>query len=577
MHESQETILKGQPITPGIAIGKFLVLEQKRHSIGPHFIHSSLTQQELEKFRQALAAAKQEILQVKQTVSRDLDPKHIQIFEVQAMLLDDPEVNGAVEHEIKENCKSATLAYREVIEKNIASLFKSNNQYLKERIADIQALKSRVLEKLSGQKFQPVMNLQAPAVVLSNSISPAELVQLNRKNILGLGVKEAGVTSHVALLSKAFNIPTVVGWETELKLEQLSGQAIVDGNSGKLILFPQPDTLELYQKKKERWDRQIQKVKNSADLPALTKDKTKINLLANLDLPEEADLAISRGADGVGLFRTEFMFLVAPGFPTEEEQFKVYSILLEKFNPLPVTVRTLDLGGDKLFGPGQEEREANPFLGWRAIRVCLDFPDLFKTQLRALLRASVKGTLKIMIPMVAQPEEITRTLQLLKQVKSDLRRKKQPFSRKIEIGIMIEIPSAALTAETLAKQVDFFSLGTNDLTQYTLAVDRGNRKISNLFDELDPAVLKLIQMTVQAARKHKIEVAICGEMAAWNLALPALLGLGLRTFSVAPSHIAEVKSVLAKISLSRARQATNKIMKMKTRGEIKTELKKLIR
>ena len=577
MLNRNQIILKGQPVSPGIAIGKLLVLERINESAGPVSIDSSLAEQELQKFEQALAGTKNELLEIARTVAQQLDSKHVQIFEAQIMLLDDPEVRKEVAKEIRENFKSAERAYREVLDKSVSNLAKSGNQYLKERVLDVQAVKNRVLEQLSGKNLRPRVELSSPAVILAQFLSPGELIQMDRKHILGLALKEAGVTSHVALLSKAFNIPTVVAWENGLELENQEAQAILDGNSGQVILFPEAQTLVFYQRRKKLWEEQMSRIQKASQKQGLTKDKARITLLANIDLPEEADLALKYGAEGVGLFRTEFIFLSSTGFPTEEEQFQVYGNVLERFKPRPVTIRTTDLGGDKFFGSSQDARDLNPFLGWRAVRVCLDTPALFKTQLKALYRASLKGNLKIMIPMVSCQEEVEKVCKIAQEVRAELKKEKTKFNPKVPLGIMVEIPAAALNASGLARIVDFFSLGTNDLTQYTLAVDRGNMKISHLFDELDPAVLRLIQMTVKAARKNRIEVSICGELAASALALPALLGLGIDQISVAPVHLPKIKAALSKVSLAKAKKLAQKLCQFTDREDVRKALKRFLK
>lgn len=572
-----QIVLKGQGVSPGIAIGKVFTLEKKDHQAEPLSIDASLAEQELQKFEQALANTKRELLDIAGTVASQLDPQHLQIFQAQIMLLDDPEVRKEVEKEIRENLKSASAAYREVVERSLSVLQKSSNQYLRERVSDVQAVRNRVLHQLAGGKLLSKIELASPAIILADSLAPGELIQLNRKNILGLALKEAGATSHVALLSKAFNIPTVVAWEDGLESEPKESSAIIDGHTGKVILYPDQETLIFYQRRKKVWEAQLSKAAKLSGLPAQTKDKVKITLLANIDIPEEAELALKYGAEGVGLFRTEFLFLSASGFPTEEGQFQIYNKVLEKFCPRPVTIRTTDLGGDKLFGATDDNRDPNPFLGWRAVRVCLDSPALFRTQLRALYRASVKGNLKIMIPMVSCVEEVRQLKRMVKEVQRELRKEKVKFNPKVPLGIMVEIPSAALNASGLAKEVDFFSLGTNDLTQYTLAVDRGNKKVGHLFDELNPAVLKLIQMTIQAARRNKIEVSICGELAAFPLALPALIGLGLDKLSVAPVNLARVKTTLSKINLAKARKLAQKLCTMTEKESVRKALKGLFK
>jgi phosphotransferase system enzyme I (PtsI) len=565
--------LKGRAVSPGIAIGRLLCLKRRREYNGPVFVDSSLTEQELGKFRQGLARARQELLEITRTAAQQLDPSHQQIFQAQIMLLDDPEMRKEVETEISENSKSAAAAYREVLDRSQKNLVLSQNQYLKERIADIQAAKNRVLDHLSGQRLEPVWQLSTPVVILADFLTPGELIQLDRKHILGLALKEAGTTSHVALLSKAFGVPAVVGWEDNLPAAENNVQAIIDGNSGQVIVWPDHQTLVFYQRRKRLWETQLTRIQKLSQRPSLTKDKVKISVLANIDIPEETELARQYGAEGVGLYRTEFMFLVSPGFPSEEEQYQAYRRALERFYPRPVTIRTTDLGGDKLLGSAEEFKDPNPFLGWRAIRVCLDSVGLFKAQLRALYRASVKGNLKIMIPMICAQEEVNQLLKIAGQVRRELKKEKIPFNPRVPLGIMVETPSAALNSSGLARQVDFLSLGTNDLTQYTLAVDRGNKRVAHLFDELDPAVLKLINLTVRTAQKTKTEISICGEMAASTLALPVLLGLGLRQLSVAPVHIPKIKQAIGRVNLNRARKLAAKLVNLHDRSEVRKALR----
>ncbi|HKZ21830.1 MAG TPA: phosphoenolpyruvate--protein phosphotransferase [candidate division Zixibacteria bacterium] len=565
---NSETIWEGKVASPGIAIGEVFLFNQKEITVPRKKLFPSEVASEIERFQKALNSAKKEILKAQNSSNAKMKKDHSQIFETQKMFLEDEILKQNVIEKIQKDKINSEWAYEVVLDQAIDALSSSPNQYLKERVFDIQALKNRMLEHMQGIRQEKLNTMKSSAIVFATHLSPSDLLNLRKQKVGGLVLKESGVTSHVAILAKSLRIPMVVGVEenfTELK----NGLPVVlDAESGRVILSPDQETLREFKVRREKLAQEKKKLQLLKKKPAITKDRKRINLLANLEIPEEAQAALDYGAEGVGLFRTEFLFGDSSQIPSEEEQFQAYSAVLKKFSPRPVIIRTFDLGGDKMASSSQTVTENNPFLGWRAIRVGLDVPEILETQFRALLKASRYGNLKIMFPFISNLEEIRKTKNILKQVQTQLKNKKVPIATKIPLGIMIEVPSAALNVDIFAKEVDFFSLGTNDLIQYTLAVDRTNPQVAWWYQNFNPAILRLIQVSVEAAFKNKKEIAVCGEMAGETLALPFLIGLGIKELSVTPPLVPEIKEKIGKLSLSECKKIAAKVLKMDSAQEI---------
>lgn len=571
---NSEIIWEGKIASPGIAIGEVFLFNPKEITVPRKKLYPSEIASEIERFQKALNSARKEVAQAQNSSNAKLKKEYSKFFEIQKMFLEDEILKQNVMEKIQKDKINAEWAYEIILDQAISALSSSPNQYLKERVFDIQALKNRMLEYMLGIRQESLDGLKSPTIVFATHLSPSDLLNLRKKKVGGLVLKESGVTSHVAILAKSLRISMVVGVEENFSELKNGMPVVLDAESGRVILSPDEKTLREFKVSQEKLAQEIKKLQLLKKKAAMTKDRKKINLLANLEIPEEAQAALDYGAEGVGLFRTEFLFADSSQIPSEEEQFQAYVFVLKKFSPRPVIIRTFDLGGDKMASNYQMVTENNPFLGWRAIRVGLDVPEILETQLRALLKASRYGNLKIMFPFISNVEEIRKAKKILKQVLTQLKNKKVPMAAKIPLGIMIEVPSAALNVDIFAKEVDFFSLGTNDLIQYTLAVDRTNPQVASWYQTFHPAILRLIQDAVEAAFKNKKEIAVCGEMAGETLALPVLIGLGIKDLSLTPPLVPEIKEKIGKLSFTECKKIAGKVLKMDSAEEITEYLEK---
>ncbi|NLB56567.1 MAG: phosphoenolpyruvate--protein phosphotransferase, partial [Lentisphaerae bacterium] len=434
------------------------------------------------------------------------------------------------------------------------ALSKATDEYLRERVADVNDITRRIKANLTGDAESPVAFVKAGSVIVAHDMLPSEIVSIDRTKVVGIAIDSGSPTSHAAILAGKLGIPTVVGLNNISAAVRSGDQVLIDGNKGLVIIRPLQERLDQYKKIAEARKQVAAGLKLLKDLPAETKDGYRVMLSANIEQVNDLDAVLASGADGIGLFRTEYFFMTRSDIPTEEEQFEAYREVAERVSPSATIIRTLDLGGDKFISKlDMSWKESNPFMGWRAIRFCLAQPDLFRTQLRAILRASVFGNIKIMYPMISNVDEIVRANLILENAKKELLERGVPFDPKMEVGAMIEVPSAAMVADTLASYVDFFSLGTNDLVQYTLAIDRGNERVAYLYEPTHLAVLRLIKSTVDAGPKHGIWTGICGGMGGDPMLVPLLIGLGINEFSVNPPLLPVVKDAIRSITYSDAR------------------------
>ncbi len=571
---AKEKILRGVPASKGIGIGNGFVYEAKKVQVFQTPILSVYLKEEVARFEKALEETKKELSEIKRRINQEIGEDFGQFLDAQIMMLEDREIIESVKERIFNEKKNAEYIYHQVLSEYARRLEASNNTYFKERIIDIWDVAQRVLKNLLGLVHTSVIEAPPGSVIIAHDLPPSEATLINPKNVSGIAMELGGRTSHTAITARALEIPAVLGIEGLLNKVSYGEKIIVDGNRGIVVVNPNPSRVKLYEAIQKK-DVQIERaLAPYCELPPETRDGKHIDISANIEFFAEAEHAKRYGAWGIGLFRTEFLYLARRGSPTEEEQFRVYNALARVIKPHPVIIRTFDLGGDKIFS---DYHEANPFLGWRAIRVCLREKEFFKEQLRAILRASVNRNIKIMFPMVATYEEVKRIKLILQEVKNELKAKGIEYDEEIQVGIMMETPSAALLSSYLAHEVDFFSIGSNDLTQYTLAVDRGNERISQLFDHFHPAVLRLIKEVIDAGHRGNIWVGLCGELAGDPMAIPLLVGLGIDELSMSPSAIPKAKMVLRMTTLPLCQEIAQGALDCRTALEVKRYLHRAVR
>jgi phosphotransferase system enzyme I (PtsI) len=557
------------PVSPGIAIGPALLFDASELKIIRSTVRKSEIEAEIEKFRQAVDQAKHRVGKVKKEVLEKLGEEHAKIFDAHTLILEDQTIIERTLEEITQNHKNAGYAFDDTMLDVLKKLQGVSDEYLKDRIADVRDVRSRVLHILFGSQQYTLADLRNPAVVVARELTPSDTAQMNKDMILGVITEIGGKTSHAAIISRALEIPSVVGVHQATQLIPSGANLVVDGNTGEVLVNPDKPTLRKWQAAKRKYYYFEKRLLKYVDKPALTKDGREIKILANIELPFEIDTALQHGARGIGLFRTEFLYLTRNDLPSEEEQYQVYKEAAKKLAPHPVIIRTFDLGGDKFIHGADKMDEMNPFLGWRSIRISLDREDIFRVQLRAILRASANGNVRIMFPMISCLEELRKAKEIMLEEKKRLLKQKVACDPHLKTGTMIEVPSAAIIAPHLAKECDFMSIGTNDLVQYTIAVDRGNEKIADLFEELHPSVLSFINMIIEAGHAENIPVGICGEMASDPASFLVLLGMGVDEFSMSPVIIPEMKRILTSVTFQEVYYVVEKILQMKTTQEIK--------
>ncbi len=562
-------VLNGIPVSPGIAIGSALVFTSLGSSIPQYDISPADAENEIVRFQAALDAAIYEIDEViRQKSDQPNNDDSISMLESHRLMLQDPDMQEQVTKLVTAKRQNVEWIFHGVIQEIMDKLNLSENEYLRERISDLQDVERRVLNRLIGRNLPNLRKLNSDKILICDDLMPSDAISMDTRHVLGVAMDQGGKTSHTAILTRAFEIPAVLGLSRVSDAAKHGDTIIIDGGAGRVVLRPDAKTMREYEQKRREWRKREVRLMRYTNLPAETRDGKLIFLKANIEIPEEIDSVISHGADGVGLYRSEFLFLQSGSIPDEEAQYRVYSQVLESMSGKTVTIRTLDIGGDKLFPGRFDHRDKNPILGWRAIRLCLSEKQLFRTQLRALLRASAHGKLRIMFPMISGLDELNQVFDLYREVYEELQREAVPVAAYIPIGIMIEIPSAAVISDILAKRVDFFSIGTNDLIQYTLAVDRGNERIAYLYEPFHPAVLRMLTLIIRNAHANGIPVAMCGEMAGDPLATLILLGLGLDEFSMGAVAIPEVKQIIRNVTLLEAEELVGTIMDMKSHEEI---------
>lgn len=572
--------MQGIAVSPGIAIGK--VFLKTEHNIGFEEKLVDDIEKELKRLTIALENAKIELEELIRETSKKLGQKEAEVFEAHLMLVDDPELIEPIKEKIKGKKINAEAAIAQTVDFFSQMFEELDDEYIKARGVDIKDVGKRLIRILSCQG-KAITELEENTVVVATDLTPSDTAQLDTAKVIAFVTREGARTSHTAIMARSLGIPAVVGVGEELSsvIEQgqlVSGQVIiVDGNTGQVIVNPDQETERKYQKKKEKYQQKQRRLNKYKDKKALTKDGKGIEVSGNIGNLADIESILEQGGEGIGLFRTEFLYMDRDKLPTEEEQFEVYRQVAEKMKGKPVVIRTLDIGGDKELSYLDLPKEMNPFLGYRAIRICLDRSDIFKTQLKAILAASNYGNIKIMYPMVSSVDEVRLANKILQECKKELVEEGKGYSQDLEVGIMVEVPAAVMEADIIAREVDFFSIGSNDLIQYTIAVDRVNEKIAKMYTPYHPAVLKLIKKTIDSAHKAGIWVGMCGEAAADELLLPYLLGAGLDEFSMSAISILKTKELLGKWTVEEAKEITANVLTLHSAEKIKEFLLKVAR
>lgn len=563
-HKS-ETILRGIPAAPGIAIGKVYLYVKDDPISYERALAPEEVQGEIEKLTKAIARSEKELLKILAYAQEKLGEGKSKILEAQILILRDQFLMESLIKRIKDELRNAEYIVSDEIGKYARMMLMARDDYMHERAHDVDDLKNRIIRNMQAGKL--VSKFEESAIVVSHSLTPADIVIFSRNAVLGYATDKGGITSHAAILSRALKIPAVLGLGDISRRVNHGDTIILDGYRGIVIINPSLEQISKYEAKRERYLQHEAKLTQLKNLPAITIDNRKIELSSNIEFEEEIEYIIMQGSEGVGLFRSESILINRENIPSEDEQYEVYKLFAERIYPNRIIIRTFDIGGDKI-APNSIE-EANPFLGWRGIRIFLDKPDLLLDQLRAILRASVRNNIAIMFPMVTTVEEVRKAKEYVEIAKTQLEAKKMKFDPNIKVGVMIEVPSAAVTADTIAREVDFLSIGTNDLTQYLLAVDRGNNIISELYQEFHPSLIRTIKYIVDSGHKEKKWVGMCGELAGNPIATPLLVGLGLDEFSVMPTILPEIKKIIRSIKYSNAIELADNILKLSTTEEVK--------
>ena len=563
-------LLTGIGVSPGSVIGPAYIVQWGLPDVPHRVVLREEVPGELQRLRDAIAAVKDHLQELKRRTAEAAGPSQAKIFDAQTLMLEDPQFLGAVERLIEDNQLSAERAFEfKTLEMRVLWA-QSDSPTLRQRRADLAGIGIRVLQRLLGRSVEDVLTRPgaAPVIVFTRELTPGLTVEFDREHVAGFASVEGTRTSHAAILAHGLGIPCVMGLVGGLDRVQQDGVVILDGTRGTVLIDPTPQEIadaELVADRRRRLEVELEEV---VDQPAITVDGIRVSLRGNVDLPEELDAAADHGAEGVGLLRTEFLVLGRAELPGEDEQAAYFQRVAQRFPGDPVVVRTYDLGGDKFPAAFRPPREANPFLGWRAIRVCLDEPDIFRTQARAVLRAQIEGNVQLMLPLVTSLEELYRARELIAESSDALRQEGVEAAQTVPVGVMIETPAAALLAEELARESDFLSVGTNDLTQYTLAVDRGNARLADRFTPFHPAVVRSLQQIVEAGRSAGLDVSVCGEMASDIRAVLLLLGMGYRVLSVSPPRLPLVRWLLRRLDHGAAESVAAEVSKAPTTGRV---------
>ena len=548
-----EKVFRGIAVSSGVCRGKILVLHRVRHLIARREIAEADIPAEVKRFEQVLVKTRTQITEIQDRVNANMSAAEGNIFDAHLLMLEDRVVIDEVLRLIRDQKANADFAFHTVTDRYIAAMAKEEDEFFRERVDVLRDLTGRVLDNLLDVKEAlNLSRLTEPCILVSHDLSPSTTAQIDKQFVLGFATDIGGKTSHTAIMARSLDIPAVVGLQNIAEELENGDYALLDGYNGTVIVNPTDSTLFEYGQLEKNKATLDEKLREILWQPAVTLDGKPIHLSANIEDQHDVESVLAHGAEGVGLFRTEYLYISRDRPPDEQSQFQAYRDVAVAMKPHPVIIRTLDLGGDKFVSHLQLAQEMNPFLGWRAIRFCLAQPQLFRTQLRAILRASAEGNVKMMYPMISGLDELTQANALVEQCKAELRAENIPFHENLEVGVMIEIPSAALIADALAKRAKYFSIGSNDLIQYTLAADRTNEKVSHLYEPTHPAIIRLIKATVDASHAHGIWTGVCGEIGGDPVLVPLLLGLGVDELSAAPAVIPQVKYMIRRVKMSEA-------------------------
>ncbi|MEG9296452.1 phosphoenolpyruvate--protein phosphotransferase [Mangrovibacillus sp. Mu-81] len=568
------SILKGIAASNGIAIAKAYRLVEPDLSFEKKSVESA--EEEVARFQAAISTSKSELEAIRDKAREDLGEDKAQIFEAHLLVLSDPELLAPIEDKVKTENVNAEFALKETADMFVSMFESMDNEYMKERAADIRDVTKRVLSHLLGVQISNPSMVTEEVIVIAEDLTPSDTAQLNRQYVKGFTTDIGGRTSHSAIMARSMEIPAVVGTKSITSSVENGDMIIVDGLNGEVHINPTPEVIEEYKREHARYEDQKAEWAKLVNEPTVSKDGQHVELAANIGTPKDLEGVKNNGGEGVGLYRTEFLYMGRDELPTEEEQYEAYKAVLEGMEGKPVVVRTLDIGGDKELPYLNLPKEMNPFLGYRAIRLCLDEQEIFRTQLRALLKASPYGNLKIMFPMISNLQEFREAKAILEEEKKGLQENGTNVAGKIEVGIMVEIPSTAVMADVFAKEVDFFSIGTNDLIQYTMAADRMNERVSYLYQPYNPAILRLVKMVIDAAHNEGKWAGMCGEMAGDEIAVPILLGLGLDEFSMSASSILRARSQIHDLNQSDMKKLAVEVLQLDTNDEVIKAVEKAV-
>ena len=558
----------GAPVSPGIAKGIAWVYHHEE-LVAPHYtIKAERVEEELRRFEDALLLTRGQIQQLQNRIAGSIGTEDAAVFDAHLLLVEDRMLIDEVVRSVKRDLVNVESVFAQVAGKYAKTLSEIDDPYLRERAVDIQDVSRRVMHNLLGRQQDLEADVSEPHIIVAHNLTPSDTAQFDRDLVLGMGMEIGSRTSHTAIMARSLKIPGVVGLHSITHEVATGDYVLLDGYNGLLICNPSKTTLEEYaliENERNQVERQLGSLRETE---CKTLDGSHIVLSANIEMPDDVPLVKESGAEGVGLFRTEFFYINRTELPSEEAQYQAYRSVSESLAPAPVIIRTLDLGGDKQMSALNLPEELNPFLGWRAIRYCLEELDVFKAQIRAILRASVLGNVRMMYPMISGVEEVRRANAILEECKAELRAEGKPFDENLEVGAMIEIPSAAISSDLIAREVDFFSIGTNDLIQYTIAVDRLNARIAHLYQPTHPAILRLIRTTVESARAHGIWVGVCGEMAGEVVLTPLLLGLGVTELSAGSAMVPRVKRAVQSLDMTVCRRLVEEVSGMDSAQKI---------